>query len=569
MVRKRKRRSLPVGAVIDACDIETQVERDRLKELERENDLSSVSKMTNGRSRTAVLSQTTASYSSDRGSFRSIYSKEGKGSQRSLNSNPSSINSLSLENGSNGSSGTKNKPIFSYENRASSASSPCGIKIKMASPNDEKNTNEYDDEKKIVDNGFINLNDVEEVDAISKERYSERELVCQFVTLRDLSSLEEGVDSFEIDGNAIVQNYLQQLGVTTRGNNDDRLSSGTLGAKFVEMKKWPQNVEILNDTKNNLSQFRRKSSLRKKSTDEPHKASVSFQEPNGFNSRRVKSATAVRTEDKQHQLLRPRTALHTMKLQPESGVLNQTTDERHVSSSTNISNDKHSHEPFQDNIKGKAEIKRQTSAVSRASEFSYTSRQKCPSVTYDPELERATTYIHGRNKQFSRANTSITPLKHGLKYLQMNYSGNNLEHNQSLIFLDLLKNVCSKSHIRYSGIRNIERRLEMKRINPLYSTTFYEHKHLIDPYRVTVRKVARTVAQKKNERKEKIKKMTDEMLGSFTPTCLTMKIADQTEVDDIGRNCRYLRCSPPPLLDESKQDVAPVQVTVTKAPESN
>ncbi|XP_052770218.1 uncharacterized protein LOC128209975 [Mya arenaria] len=170
-----------------------------------------------------------------------------------------------------------------------------------------------------------------------------------------------------------------------------------------------------------------------------------------------------------------------------------------------------------------------------------TSRQsvfeKRKSVCYDPVLEKATAFIHRSGKNFSQANTTLS----GMQNLQMSYTETNLETNQSLIFLDLLKTSSMKSHIRGSQIRSIERRLEWKRKNPLYSTTFYEHKHVPDPYRRGVKKTARSAAQKKLERKEKIKQLSDEIHTGYVPTQFTMKIADRPEVVDIGRNCRYLR----------------------------
>lgn len=167
--------------------------------------------------------------------------------------------------------------------------------------------------------------------------------------------------------------------------------------------------------------------------------------------------------------------------------------------------------------------------------------QRRKSVAYDPALEKACVFIHGGGKNFSRANTSLTPVKYGMRHLQMNYTETNLETNQTVIFLDLLKNSHQKNYIRRQQIRSIERRLEARRNNPLYSTSYYEHKHLTDPFQRNVKKTARSAAQKKIERDEKIKKMTDEIQTGYVPTQLTMKIADQKEVEEIGRSCRYLR----------------------------
>lgn len=180
--------------------------------------------------------------------------------------------------------------------------------------------------------------------------------------------------------------------------------------------------------------------------------------------------------------------------------------------------------------------------------------QRRKSVAYDPALEKACVFIHGGGKNFSRANTSLTPVKYGMRHLQMNYTETNLETNQTVIFLDLLKNSHQKNYIRRQQIRSIERRLEARRNNPLYSTSYYEHKHLTDPFQRNIKKTARSAAQKKIERDEKIKKMTDEIQTGYVPTQLTMKIADQKEVEEIGRSCRYLRNHRPE--DDSNADVS-------------
>lgn len=177
--------------------------------------------------------------------------------------------------------------------------------------------------------------------------------------------------------------------------------------------------------------------------------------------------------------------------------------------------------------------------------------QKKKSVSYDPALDKASAFIHGGGKNFSRANTSLMPMKYGMKHLQMSYTETNLETNQSVIFLDLLKNSYHRSQVRNAYIQHIERRLANKRNDPLRSTSFYENKKIPDPFRRDIKKTARTAAQKKIERKKKIKQTTDEIHTGYVPTRLTMKIADHKEVEEIGKRCRYLRYSPTPhLADE-------------------
>ena len=548
MVRKRKLKSLPVSAIIDANDIETQVERDRLKELEEEQQRLGTPKATNGNSGRENVIQTAGSCNDDIGSV-GTFSSARKRNQKRVSSKSDSIKSMSVESDS---SGIKKKDGFFSGNMANRNSSPCDTKDNSCLPIGnftavELNL-ERDDVIFTIDKACNGFTEIQKEKTLTNVPIFESQLDCQFANLSDVSLLEEDASACEIDSITIVQNYLEQLSEANEENNKTNENTLSLGSKFTQPKKGTQ---LFDENRTpSFHEIRRKSSLRKKSTDDYHKVSVSFQEPTGLNTRRVKSATTVRIDSQSDQQHRPKTAIHRPYLQTKSDVLHLTPDQRRVSISTNKSQEEHSLGPIHSDAKEKSEVRRKTSTVSKVSEISYTSRQRCPSVTYDPELEKATKYIHGTNKQFSRANTSITPLNHGLKYLQMNYSENNIENNQSLIFLDLLKSSCSKSYIRNAEIKNIERRLELKRINPLYSTTFYEHKHLVDPYRVKVKKVARTVAQKKKERKEKIKKMTDEAMGTLTPTCLTMKMADQKEVDDIGRNCRYLRCKPLPRLED-------------------
>ena len=549
MVRKRKLKPLPLRGIIDANDIETQVERDRLKEIEEEQQRLGAPKEINGNTVRENLILTAGSCNDDLGSV-GTFSSARKRSQKHVSSNSDSIKSMSVESDS---VGIKLKDGFFSGNRASRNSSPCDTKDNSNLPIGnvtavEKNL-ERDDVIFTTDKACNNFTKIQEEKTLTNVQILESQLDCQFANLSDVSLLVEDASACEIDSITIVQNYLEQLSEANEENNKTNENTLSLGSKFTQPKKGTQLFD--ENRTHSFHEIRRKSSLRKKSSDDYHKVSVSFQEPTGLNNtRRVKSATTVRIDSQPDQQQRPKTAIHRPYLQPKSDVLHHTPDQRRVSISTNKSQEEHSLGPIHSDVKEKSEVRRKTSTVSKVSEISYTSRQRCPSVTYDPELEKATKYIHGTNKQFSRANTSITPLKHGLKYLQMNYSENNIENNQSLIFLDLLKNSCSKSYIRNAEIKNIERRLELKKINPLYSTTFYEHKHLVDPYRIKVKKVARTVAQKKKERKEKIKKMTDEAMGTLTPTCLTMKIADQKEVDDIGRNCRYLRCKPPPRQED-------------------
>ncbi|XP_053390277.1 uncharacterized protein LOC128553184 [Mercenaria mercenaria] len=257
---------------------------------------------------------------------------------------------------------------------------------------------------------------------------------------------------------------------------------------------------------------------------------------NNLKTARVKSATVVGSRKQKGCLsVRPTSASQT--------------DEKKTGTTTNglmrcQSNDEITKEvAFRD---VDSVVSKSSSCRSKVSAENKTrSFERRKSITYDPDLEKASAYIHGGGKNFSRSNTSLSPVKYGMTHLQMNYTETNLETNQSVIFLDLLKNSHQRSQIRGEQIQNIERRLEAKRHNPHYSTSFYENKNIPDPFHRNAKKTARSVAQKQIERKEKIKQMTDEIHTGYVPTQLTMKIADRDEVEDIGNKCRYLRCHTP------------------------
>ena len=176
------------------------------------------------------------------------------------------------------------------------------------------------------------------------------------------------------------------------------------------------------------------------------------------------------------------------------------------------------------------------------------------SISYDPDLEKSTAYIHGGDNNFSRAKTSLTPVRSGLKHLQMNYTETNLEDNQSIVFLDLLKSSHRQNRLRGINIRNIERRLEAKRDSPYFSTSFYENKNIPDPFKRQEKKSSRTMVQKQYERQEKIRRTTDELHIGYKRTFLTLKTVNREEVEQLGNNCRYLRCTIPESKAYSQDD---------------
>ncbi|KAK3608608.1 hypothetical protein CHS0354_042605 [Potamilus streckersoni] len=172
------------------------------------------------------------------------------------------------------------------------------------------------------------------------------------------------------------------------------------------------------------------------------------------------------------------------------------------------------------------------------------SKRRGSSNTYNPDAEKAAAFLHCRGKNFSRTNTSLTPVRYAMKNLQISYSETNTDKNHGVIFFDLLKSAQKKDAIRGTSIRSLERRLKLQRINPERSTSFYENKNLHDPYRTIDKKPSRTSLQKKKDRKEKIKKTTEKIHKGYVPAFKTLKMASRKEVEDIGRYCRYLRMEP-------------------------
>ena len=544
MVRRRKRRIQQAPNVaFDEIDIETQVERDRLKELQpqiRPQSESSDCKLEKSESNKSETLKSEEVITDKRNS-----EPKQNWSHRREVSLFNSENYKSLEE--------QEVNVFDAEFRRFAGS-------------------EIHSESLCVSAEFKNTTKITKTEVLAKDKsYDERNLSHGYITLGELKSLTEDTDCLGIDGDLIVQSYLQRLDATSDANSDD--SDVRFNVKNEDRKKSTKDIDTatVNNSSNNKTNlccyYKHKSSMRKKSLDETNKSSVSFQIQNYPHTRRIKSAGLVHDQeaDSMALLTRPSTATHKISVNSGHNETNVRTDETLPYSS------KIQAQVSPPSINGcpveQEERKRKTSAVSKHSTFSSCSRRKSASANFDPELEKASVYIHGGDKNFSRANTSIIPVKYGLKFLQMNYSENNLEHNQSIIFVDLLKNSCNKSHMRCAEIRNVEKRLEMRRRNPLYSTTFYEHKNIRDPYRLETKKVARTVAQKKKERKEKIKKKSDEICTGYVPTCLTMKIAGRQEVEHIGRNCRYLRCNPPPLWQpgDSPESVEVVKYTSSES----
>ncbi|KAK3093384.1 hypothetical protein FSP39_014838 [Pinctada imbricata] len=165
------------------------------------------------------------------------------------------------------------------------------------------------------------------------------------------------------------------------------------------------------------------------------------------------------------------------------------------------------------------------------------------SNNYDSDLEKSQTYLHGRGKHFSKTNQYLTPTRPGLSKLQICYTTTNTENNHLVIFADLIRTSHRKNRIIDETVHNLERRLQIRRSDPNRATTYYVNKGMKDPIRTAKKKSSRSIASKKKERLDRIKKTTEEMKMGYVPTSQTVKTPSREEVE-LLRGCRYLRIDP-------------------------
>lgn len=169
---------------------------------------------------------------------------------------------------------------------------------------------------------------------------------------------------------------------------------------------------------------------------------------------------------------------------------------------------------------------------------------KLSSTKYDSRLERSKSFLHGQSKVFSKASQYLTPVKPGLRKLQVCYSKTNMELNSGKIFGDLVKNAHKQNIVICESVQSIEKRLLRKRTNPEKKTSYFKNMNKPDPFRIVAKsKKAQTVAEKKKERKERITETTEEIKLGFKRTAKTVKPLTFQEVDKLKR-CRYLRLDP-------------------------
>nr|KAG5712871.1 hypothetical protein BaRGS_007468 [Batillaria attramentaria] len=170
---------------------------------------------------------------------------------------------------------------------------------------------------------------------------------------------------------------------------------------------------------------------------------------------------------------------------------------------------------------------------------------------YDPKVERSQSYMHQKGNSFNKASQYLTPVRSGVHNLQVHYSQTNTAHNDGLIFAHLLR----ASHVRNAlveeGVYALERRLYSRRHgHSPHATTFYDMPTTDNGKAKTRRKNSRTktvygtVANKKKQRDERIKKKNEEIEMGYTPRALSLTPLGPEDMDLLLQQCRHLRVDP-------------------------
>ncbi|XP_046551191.1 uncharacterized protein LOC124260909 [Haliotis rubra] len=161
---------------------------------------------------------------------------------------------------------------------------------------------------------------------------------------------------------------------------------------------------------------------------------------------------------------------------------------------------------------------------------------------YDPAFEKSKTFLHKRNDMFSKTNQYLTPARPGLRNLQLHYTGINTTYNDRVIFADLLQSAHKKNAIVGEEVYSLERRLYTKRADPSKCTTFWDRGDVVSPPART--RTARTVAQRKKERREKIQVKNEKIKFGYVPRANSLTIPSEEDMEELRYNCRYLRIDP-------------------------
>ena len=94
---------------------------------------------------------------------------------------------------------------------------------------------------------------------------------------------------------------------------------------------------------------------------------------------------------------------------------------------------------------------------------------------YDAKLEASNVYLRSQNRAFTRTSQHFKGVQRpGLTSLQLHYSQTNTKHNDQIIFTHLLKNAHVQNSLIGENVYKMERRLWLRRRDPLRSTSFYD-----------------------------------------------------------------------------------------------
>ena len=173
------------------------------------------------------------------------------------------------------------------------------------------------------------------------------------------------------------------------------------------------------------------------------------------------------------------------------------------------------------------------------------SAKPCSSAkqAYDAKLEKSTAFLYGKDKSFSETSKYLSGAGPCARRLHLHYTETNTAQNDAIIFADLLRIANYRNCIVSESVYSLERRLYNRRANPSRTTTFFDRRPS-DSSCQAERRRPRTVAQKKKERKEKINKKNEEIQLGYVPTARSLKTPGPEDIEEIRRNCRYLRIDP-------------------------
>ncbi|XP_076442620.1 uncharacterized protein LOC143281316 [Babylonia areolata] len=205
---------------------------------------------------------------------------------------------------------------------------------------------------------------------------------------------------------------------------------------------------------------------------------------------------------------------------------------------------------------------------------------------YDPKVEKSERYNHPRENAFNKTCQWLSPVRRGLRTLQVQYTQTNTTHNDGLIFAHLLRAAHVKNAAVEEAVYNTERRLYTRRHGDApHATTFFDvqpdHRHPSAAYTASTTSGTeagreqkhtsrhgssaarsssstaaggvggggskpgyRTVAKKKKERRERIHKKNEELEMGYTPRMQSLPQLGPEDIEAIRAQCRHLRVSP-------------------------